>query len=92
MFFSLAVEPSFWPPESYLLSFSLSPSVGDREILMAGVGTRRAVRQPRGTADSVGKTPPAASEDVDLRGGRIKMGSLVERLLESSNDKKRGES
>lgn len=42
------------------------------------------VRRQRGTADSYGKTPPAASEDVDLRGGRIKTGSLVGRLLEPS--------
>lgn len=42
------------------------------------------VRRQKGPTDSYGKTPPAASEDVDLRGGRIKTERLVGRVLEPS--------
>lgn len=57
LFFSLAVEPSFWPPGFHLsLSLPQSPSVGDGELLMAGAGEgrERAVRQREGHSRQFG--------------------------------------
>lgn len=89
LFFILAIEPSFLPqggPESHFLSFSPSSApvpiaaLGDGELLGGGRGGKAW----EGHSGQCSKTLPAANENVDLRRGRIKMGSVVGGLLEYS--------